>query len=157
LAKDSACYEANPKIDHNQRSGKKFIKILIVEDELTSRKTLNAFLVPLGEVDIAVNGNKALHAVKKALENNLPYELIFLDIMLPELDGIKILKKIRELETQHGLNEDLRSKVIMTSANTDKDIILKAAHSDCTGFLIEPIDKTRLYNAIRKHGFDIPD
>jgi response regulator of citrate/malate metabolism len=55
------------------------------------------------------------------------------------------------------LNEDLRSKVIMTSSNTDKDIILKAAHSDCTGSLIKPIDKTRLYNAIRKHGFDIPD
>ena len=41
----------------------KFIKILVVEDELTSRRILNSFLSPLGEVDIAVNGNEVLHAM----------------------------------------------------------------------------------------------
>jgi two-component system chemotaxis response regulator CheY len=131
----------------------KFIKILIIEDELTSSKTLNSFLHTVGEIDIAVNGNKALTAVKKALENNQPYDLIFLDIMLPELDGITVLKKIRQFESQHGVNEHARSKIIMTSANTDKNIILKAARADCTAYLIKPIDKTRLYNEIRKHGF----
>ncbi len=135
----------------------KFIKILLVEDELTSRKTLNSFLYPFGEVDIAVNGNKAIAAVEKAIENNQPYELIFLDIMLPELDGITVLKKIRQLENRQEFNENIRSKVIMTSANTDKDVILKAAQADCTSYMIKPIDKTRLYNEIRKHGFDIPE
>jgi AmiR/NasT family two-component response regulator len=43
----------------------------------------------------------------------------------------------------------------MTSTHSDKDIILKAAQADCTGFIIKPIDKTRLYNEIHKHGFDI--
>jgi two-component system chemotaxis response regulator CheY len=135
----------------------KFIKILIIEDELTSSKTLNSFLHTVGEIDIAVNGNKALIAVKKALENNQPYDLIFLDIMLPELDGITVLKKIRQFESQQGVNEHARSKVIMTSANTDKNIILKAARADCTAYLIKPIDKIRLYNEIRKHGFGNPE
>jgi CheY-like chemotaxis protein len=48
----------------------KFIKILIVEDELISRKALNSFLLPLGDVDIAINGNEALTVVEKAIENN---------------------------------------------------------------------------------------
>ena len=43
----------------------------------------------------------------------------------------------------------------MTSANIDKDIILKAARAGCTSYMIKPIDKTRLYNEIRKHGFEI--
>ena len=137
--------------------GNKFIKILLVEDELTSRMTLNSFLKPFGEVDIAVNGNKAINAIKKALETNKPYELIFLDIIMPELDGITTLKKIRQLETQHGLNDYDKSKVIMTSANTDKDIILKAARAGCTSYMIKPMDRTRLYNEIRKHGFDVPE
>jgi two-component system chemotaxis response regulator CheY len=137
--------------------GNKFIKILLVEDELTSRMTLNSFLHPLGEVDIAVNGNKAINAVKKSIENNQPYELIFLDIMMPELDGIKTLEKIRQLETQNGVNEHANSKVIMTSAIVDKDIILKAARAGCTSYIIKPIDRTRLYNEIRKHGFDVPE
>jgi two-component system chemotaxis response regulator CheY len=74
-----------------------------------------------------------------------------------ELDGIATLKKIRQLETQYGVTEHARSKVIMTSANTDKDVILKAAQADCTSYMIKPIDKTRLYNEIHKHGFDIPE
>jgi CheY-like chemotaxis protein len=78
----------------------KFIKILLVEDELTSMRILNSFLHPIGEVDIVVNGNVALTVVKKALENNQHYELIFLDIMMP---------KLRQLETQHGVKEHAKN------------------------------------------------
>jgi two-component system chemotaxis response regulator CheY len=77
--------------------------------------------------------------------------------MMPELDGIKTLEKIRQLETQNGVNEHANSKVIMTSAIVDKDIILKAARAGCTSYIIKPIDRTRLYNEIRKHGFDVPE
>jgi hypothetical protein len=45
----------------------KFIKILLVEDELTSRRILNSFLYPICEVDIVVNGNVTLTAVEKAI------------------------------------------------------------------------------------------
>ena len=133
------------------------MKILLVEDELTSRRTLISFLQPIGEVNICVNGNIALNVAKKALENNQPYELIFLDIMISNLDGISTLKKIRQLETYHGVKEHAKSKVIMTSANADKDVILKAAQAGCTSYMIKPIDKKRLYNEIRKHGFDISE
>ena len=137
--------------------GNDLIKILLVEDEFTSRSILHSFLSPLGEVDIAVSGNSALTAVENTVKNNQPYELIFLDIMLPELDGITALKKIREVETQYGLNEHTRSKIIMTSSHTDKNVILKADRSGCTSYMIKPIDKTRLYNEIRIHGIDIPE
>ena len=109
------------------------------------------------KVDIAVNGNKAITAIKKAIETNKPYELIFLDIIMPELDGITTLKKIRQLETQHGENAYAKSKIIMTSAIVDKDIILKTARAGCTSYMIKPIDRTRLYDEIRKHGFDVPE
>jgi two-component system, chemotaxis family, chemotaxis protein CheY len=137
--------------------GNDLIKILLVEDELTSRSILHSFLSPLGEVDIAVSGNAALTAVEKTVKNNKPYELIFLDIMLPELDGITALKKIRALETQYGLNEHTRSKIIMISYHTDKNVILKADRSGCTSYMIKPIDKTRLYNGICKHSIHIPE
>jgi two-component system chemotaxis response regulator CheY len=135
----------------------KSVKILIVEDEFTSRKTLSSFLLPFGDIDIAVNGNEALAAVEKAIENKQLYELIFLDIMLHELDGFKTLEKIRQIETRKGVKEHDKSKIIITSANTDKDVILKAARAGCTSYMVKPIDKTRLWNEIRKHGFDIPE
>ena len=156
-AKCPTCYEKHFKIDDNRKSENKCIKILLVEDELTSRMVLNSFLQPIGEVDVVVNGNEALTAFEKAIENNQHYELIFLDIMLPELDGIETLEKIRQLETRYEVREDAKAKVIMTSANTDKDVILKSARAGCTSYLIKPIDQARLYNEIRKHGLNVPE
>ena len=156
-AKCPTCYEKHFKIDDNQKSENKCIKILLVEDELTSRMVLNSFLQPIGEVDVVVNGNEALTAFEKAIENNQHYELIFLDIMLPELDGIETLEKIRQLETRYEVREDAKAKVIMTSANTDKDVILKSARAGCTSYLIKPIDQARLYNEIRTHGLNVPE
>jgi len=133
------------------------MKILIAEDDFVSRKLINTLLSPLGEVDIAVNGNEAIIAVKIALKNNQPYDLICLDILMPEVDGIMALKKIRQLEAQKGLNPETRSKIFMTTAVSDKNYVVAAAQADCNGFLVKPITKDRLFDEIRKHGFDIPE
>ena len=132
------------------------MKILIAEDDFVSRKLVNTLLAALGEVDIAANGNEAIIAVKMALKNNQPYDFICLDILMPEVDGIMALKKIRQLEAQKGLNPETRSKIIMTTAVSDKNYVLSAAQADCDGYLVKPIKKDRLFDEIRKHGFDIP-
>jgi len=133
------------------------MKILIAEDDFVSRKILNTQLASLGEVDIAANGNEAFTAVKMAFETNQPYDLICLDIMMPEIDGIMALKKIRQLEAQKGLNPETRSKIIMTTALSEKSHVLAAAQANCNGFLVKPIDRARLFDEIRKLGFDIPE
>ena len=133
------------------------MKILIAEDDFVSRKILNTQLASLGEVDIAANGKEALTAVKMAIEDNQPYDLICLDIMMPEVDGIMALKKIRQLEAQKELNPEARSKIIMITALSDKSHVLAAAQANCDGFLVKPIIKDRLFDEIRKHGFDIPE
>ena len=133
------------------------MKILIAEDDFVSRKILNSILAPLGEVDIAANGNEAFTAVRMAIEANEPYDLICLDIMMPEIDGIMALKKIRQSEAQKGLNPEKRSKIIMITALSDKSHVMAAAQANCDGFLVKPIEKDRLFDEIRKHGFDIPE
>lgn len=131
------------------------MKILIAEDEFVSRKLLNTILAPLGEVDIAANGNEAFKAVKLAFENDDSYDLICLDIMMPEVDGIMALKMIRQLEAEKGVNSETRSKIFMISAVSQKDHVLATVKAGCDCFLVKPIDKNRLYDEIRKHGFDI--
>jgi two-component system chemotaxis response regulator CheY len=76
---------------------------------------------------------------------------------MPEVDGIIALKKIRQLEAQKGLNPETRSKIIMTTAVSDKNYVVAAAQANCDGFLVKPITKDRLFDEIRKHGFDIPE
>jgi len=133
------------------------MKILIAEDDFVSRKILNTQLTSLGEVDCAANGNEAFIAVKMAFEDNHPYDLICLDIMMPQVDGIMALKKIRQLEAPKGLSPETRSKIIMITALSDKNHVMAAAQANCDGFLVKPIEKKRLLDEIRKHGFDIPE
>ncbi|MGA8178799.1 MAG: response regulator [Desulfobacterales bacterium] len=133
------------------------MKILIAEDDFVSRKLIHTLLTPLGEVDVAANGKEAFTAAKLAIENNQPYDLICLDILMPEFDGIMVLKKIRQLESENGLNAENGSKIIMTSAVSIKDYVFAAAQANCNGFLVKPIEKKRLFDEIRKHGLDIPE
>jgi two-component system chemotaxis response regulator CheY len=133
------------------------MRILIAEDDFVSRQLINKLLSPFGEVEIAANGKEAFTAAKMAYENNHSYDLICLDILMPELDGIMVLKKIRQMETEKGLTPENRTKIIMTTAVSDKSSVLASAQANCDGFLVKPIEKDRLFDEIRKHGFDIPE
>ena len=128
------------------------MKILIVEDDFVSRKVLNKMLSSLGESDIAIDGNEALKAFENALNEKQPYDLVCLDIMLPEIDGHTVLKKIRELEERNGIGGLDGAKIIMTTAMGEKEHILKAFQSGCEGYLVKPIDRHMLLNKISELG-----
>jgi two-component system chemotaxis response regulator CheY len=131
-------------------------KILIAEDNFVSRKLLNKQLAGLGEVDVASNGKEAITAVEMAINDHALYDMIFLDIMMPEVNGLQALVKIRKLESQHGLDEKHTSKIIMTSAHSDKQVVENAIQANCNAYLIKPVTKERLYEEIEKLGFKIP-
>jgi two-component system chemotaxis response regulator CheY len=133
------------------------MKILIAEDNFVQRKLLINQLSSLGEVDMAANGKEAVMAVELAVEEHQPYDLIFLDIMMPENDGIQALKKIRKFESQLGLDHKTRTKIIMVTAHSDRDKVVTAGRLNCDSYLIKPVTKPRLFEEIRKLGFDIPE
>lgn len=71
------------------------MKILIVDDEFVSRKKAQKIMSQYGECDTTINGTKALEAFKLAHEERDPYDLITMDIMMPDMDGIETPKRIR--------------------------------------------------------------
>jgi two-component system, chemotaxis family, chemotaxis protein CheY len=72
-----------------------------------------------GPVHIAVNGKEALDAVRIALLANEPYDLICLDIMMPEMDGQQALSGIRALEEAQGIFSSDGPKIMMTTVMAD--------------------------------------
>lgn len=124
------------------------MKILIVEDDFLSRKLLNTFLSPYGEIDNAANGREAVEAVSVALAENWHYDLIFLDIMMPVLDGQDTLKKIRLLERNSCLTKKQEAAVIMTTALSDRENVLKAAKANCNGYLIKPLTRQKIIDQL---------
>jgi two-component system chemotaxis response regulator CheY len=73
------------------------MKILIAEDDMMSRKFLYKFLSKYGECDITVDGMEAIDAFLLALKDKKPYDLVCLDIMMPKVDGLKALKRLKLL------------------------------------------------------------
>lgn len=97
------------------------MKILIVEDDFASRKFILNFLSDYGECDVTVDGMEAVDAFMMAQEDQTPYDLICLDVMMPVMDGYQVLKTIRELEKQKQIPEDKQVRIIMmTRENTSK-------------------------------------
>jgi len=126
------------------------VKILIVEDDFASRKMLQKYLSPYGECDVVVDGQEALDAFSLALTEETPYDLICLDIMLPKIDGQDVLRQIRTIEKEKGIEGLDGVKIIMTTALGDTKNIMDAFKNQCEGYLQKPIERVRLIQEIRK-------
>ncbi|MFW6242306.1 MAG: response regulator, partial [Thermodesulfobacteriota bacterium] len=71
------------------------MKILVVEDDFISRRILKEILTEHGDCDVVVDGDEAVQAFRLAREEGAPYQLICMDIMMPNKDGHEALQEIR--------------------------------------------------------------
>lgn len=133
------------------------MKILIVEDDLSSRKFLYKFMSDYGDCDITVDGIEALDAYLLALDENEPYNLICIDIMMPKVDGVKVLKTIRAIESQRKIEGENKSKIVMTTALNDIDLVQSAFDSGCEAYATKPIDTKKLSDLMEKLDFKKKD
>jgi two-component system chemotaxis response regulator CheY len=120
------------------------MKTLIVEDDFTSRLLLQASLTPYGECHIAVNGREAVEAFQAARQQGQRYDLICMDIMMPEMDGQEALKQIRKLEDDADILSSDAAKVVMTTALDDIGNVMAAFKGLCDAYLMKPIEKANL-------------
>lgn len=128
------------------------MRVLIAEDDLTSRKFLFKLLSRYGECDLVIDGLEALDAILISMKEKKPYDLICLDIMMPKVDGVKVLKAIRDLETQKGILPEKRSKVIMTTALAETQFVQNAFEIGCEAYAAKPIDAAKLIEVLQKLG-----
>ncbi len=128
-------------------------RILVVEDDMVSRKFLSKVLKQYGDCDLVVDGLEAIDAYLLALKEENPYDLICLDIMMPKIDGVKVLKAIRDLETQRKLDPSEKAKIIMTTALGETEIVKTAFDYGCDAYASKPIDIEKLKEVLEKIDF----
>ncbi len=130
------------------------MRILIVEDDFGSRVLMKKLLAVYGKSDVAVDGEEAVLSYKLSWEEKNPYDLVMMDIMLPELDGHEALEKIRSYEKELGLSDIDRVKVIMTTALSDpKNVIAAYNKGEASAYLVKPVEIIKLREEMNKLGF----
>lgn len=126
------------------------MRILLAEDDFASRKFMDKQLSKYGECDVMVDGEEAVDAFMMALEDGKPYDLVCLDVMMPVLDGYQVLKAIRDIERQRGIEKENRAKVIMTTALNDERNVKMAFELGCEAYSGKPIDVEKFEKVLKK-------
>ena len=127
------------------------MKCLIAEDNLMSRRILKELLSQQFDCDIAVNGQEAIDSFQLAHESKRPYDVIFMDIMMPEVDGMEALLCIRALERKMDIPVALAVKVIMTTALDDPRTVIRSFNEcEADAYIVKPLSRQKLTTELRK-------
>ncbi|MCE1247790.1 MAG: response regulator [Firmicutes bacterium] len=133
------------------------MRILVAEDDLSSQILMEELLLPLGNVQVVSNGKEAVNAFVKSREEQKPYDIIFLDIMMPKMDGYEALECIREIEKQASVPFEKRSIVIMLTILHSQESITKSVYEGCDWYIPKPIRKETLFSVLDKISKSDPD
>ena len=120
--------------------------ILVAEDNEINALLMRSLLTRLGHhAVITTNGEEALESWLAAKSAGAPYDLVLMDIQMPQLDGIEATKRIRGLEA--GL-PGRQTPILALTANTLVEDRYACFEAGMDGFLIKPLDREKLSEAL---------
>ncbi|CAH2030425.1 response regulator [Trichlorobacter ammonificans] len=126
------------------------LRCLIVEDDELSRELLATQLADYAVCDMAADGTEGVEKFGKALLTDRPYDVIFLDIVMPTLDGHGAARAIRKLEESHGIPvEQGVNIIILSSLGTPHDVIQAYISAQSAAHLVKPVKPEKLFKALR--------
>ena len=128
------------------------MKCLIVEDNEMTREGLTYFLADHAQIETAGNGREALEKFTLALEEGTPFDLVLLDIIMPEMDGQQALKLMRRTEKDHPAAQGRKCVIIMTTAlNAPENMEEALWEGDCTDYLVKPVVRADLLAMLKRY------
>jgi len=123
-------------------------KILVVDDDDLNRNLLVEILGDRAACTEASGGREAVAAFCAAMEEKTPFDLILLDIAMPEVDGIDALDQIRKAEEARGILLGNGVPVIMVTAHANP--FMKSFRAGCDDYILKPLKAGALLQKIDK-------
>ena len=131
------------------------MKILIVDDNEAARCLLETQLSGHGTLITVNDGIEAIAAFKEALEAGERFDLVFMDLVMPEMGGMEASSTIRRIESEYQITRDEGVRIIMVSAVSCESEIIKAYENGCDAYITRPCQKEQLtaeiHNALTSH------
>jgi len=127
-------------------AGNKGLSILVAEDNDINALLARALLTRLGHrPTIASNGAAAFESWLAARAAGAPYDLVLMDVRMPEMDGLEAARQIRAAE---ALADNARTYMLALTANAQTDDREAVLSAGLDGLLIKPLDRERLREAL---------
>jgi two-component system chemotaxis response regulator CheY len=128
------------------------MRVLIVEDDPAAQLMLKSTLCKVADVTTSSTGTQGLQAFHSALKSGEYFDLVCLDIGLPEIDGKDLLRLIRKGEVEKSAK---RSVVMIMSASNENDIVQETMDLGADGYLVKPVDRGALIARLKAIGVDL--
>ena len=131
-------------------------RCLIVDDDEVGRNLVAQHLPGVHCVQ-AANGQDAVAKFSTALAAGEPFNLVVLDIMMPEMDGHAAGKAMRQAERDCGIPLAEQARVIMlTARNTPQDVMDSMMQAKSGAYLVKPLEPAKLKESLSKLGLKLP-
>ena len=129
------------------------VKCMIVDDDELGRELIAEYLAGVAVCEMAENGLISVERFRDAFEGGAPYDLIVLDIVMPEMDGHTAAKEIRQIEKEWGvsINEGVNI-IVVSSLNTPSDVIQAYVSARSAAHLVKPVQLVKLLATLSKLG-----
>lgn len=127
------------------------MRILVVDDEEISRAKLETLLAKYGACDAVDNGAAAIEMFIKAHDAGAPYELVTMDIDMPGMKGLEVVRRIREWEqTKKPEGAGENAKILMVTVMDDMKSISSAFWEGCEAYMTKPISPDKIKSKLEE-------
>ncbi|WP_031479296.1 response regulator [Maridesulfovibrio frigidus] len=128
------------------------MRFLIIDDDETVHMYLTKLLSSYARCESVFSGAEAIDAFRKAVEDKDPFDTVFMDILMPEMDGHAATKELRALEAELGINGPGEFKLVMiTSLNDTKNVSQAFFKGYASCYIVKPFSKVRVLNELREN------
>lgn len=143
----------DPLAEAPRKSARTGLKMLIADDEIANRLLLGRIVQSYGEHDFAYDGQEVVDAFTLAHADGDPYDIIFLDIMMPNKDGHKALHEVRALEQRLNVPPEGEVVIFMvTCLDSPLDVCKAFFKGYCTDFITKPITAAKIVGKMKEYG-----
>lgn len=131
------------------------MRVLIVDDNKINRRFLESLLNKHADCYMDVNGKDAINTFEKSLEDKKYFDVILMDVMMPEVDGLQALNIIRDIERKMNIPKEDAVKVVVISALNNIIEVEMMLDEEKELFIHKPIQIEELIFVFKKLNIDI--
>lgn len=128
------------------------MKVLIVEDDLSNSVYLEKLLPEGTESVRAADGAQAIELFTASLESGARFDVVFVDLLLPKMDGHEVLCSIREYEEEKNIEGDDATALVVVTSVDSPDSLSFAKLAGCVDYLQKPIAKQAVTDVLQRIG-----
>ncbi len=114
------------------------LRVLIVEDDADLASLVERLLAARATVTVVADGIGAVSAFRTALSEGRPFHTVCLDLNLPGMDGLRVLRAMRRAESEPWSGTHAKARIVMMTVHGGRDPVLQAAAGGVDGYLVKP-------------------